>query len=51
MSSLSSWDYLFDMPGYVDLNFISISSFDDNMAHLVAKSTRRSSKSSVQEIQ
>ena len=45
MSSLSSWDCVFDMPGDVDLECISISSFEDKMAPPTAKASDWASRS------
>lgn len=50
MSSLSSWDYLFKIPGDDDLDCILISYFSREMVPPVAKSSRKSVESSAQEI-
>lgn len=39
MPSLSSWDYVFDMPGDVELECISISSFEDHPTTKIAQGT------------
>jgi len=45
MTSLSSWDYVFDMSGDVELKCISISSFEDEMGHLTTKAAQGTSRS------
>lgn len=50
MLSLSSWDCLCDIPGDMNLNYISISSVGDKMETPNKKATSRISRSSSLEI-
>lgn len=45
MPSLSSCDYVFDMPGDIELECISISYFEDEMGHPTAKAVQGTSGS------
>lgn len=50
MPSLSSWDCIFDMPGDIELECISISSFEDEMGHPTTRIAQGASGSETWEI-